>query len=117
MDVHIVSSLSLDLPYSAVIDNSRQPDCGSNLAIFALPNESSQCLDLAGLLEDSPCRSALRLRKKNKPAFNHVFAISVQSHSPGMSWSTKNLAPNWTGQAGLGGFTLTSTVGHVPPTA
>lgn len=106
---------------------SRRPDYGSsNLITFALANESSYLLELATFQEYSPCQLILQdfdifnasngssfPKNNNNPVFSNIFAISVQNHSAGVTWSAKSPAPEQTGTDGIGGGTSKSVAGNI----
>ena len=108
-------------------DASRRPDYGSsNLITFALANESSYLLELATFQEYSPCQLILQdfdifnasngssfPKNNNNPVFSNIFAISVQNHSAGVTWSAKSPAPEQTGTDGIGGGTSKSVAGNI----
>lgn len=111
-------------------DASRQPDYGLNLTTFAPASESNYRVNLAAFQEYSPCQLILQdlnnfkasngssfTKDNNNPVFSNIFAISVQNHSAGVTWSAVNPAPEQTGTDGIGGDTSKSTAGHILPMA
>ena len=111
-------------------DASRQPDYGSNITTFAPANESSYRVDLVEYQEYSPCQLILQdfgifnatngssfTKDNNNPVFSNIFAISVQNHSAGLTWSVDNPAPEQTGTDGIGGGISKSAAGHILPMA
>ncbi len=108
-------------------DASRHPDYGLNLTTFAPANESGYRVDLGTFQEYSPCQFILQdfdflnglngsnfTKNNNNPVFSNIFAISVQNHSAGVTWSAENPAPEQTGTDGIGG-TSKSVAGHILP--
>lgn len=110
-------------------DASRQPDYAINLATFAPANESNYLVELVTYQEYSPCQFILQdyssnasngsgsTRNSNNQVFSNIFAISVQNHSAGVTWSLENLAPEQTGTDGIGGGTSKNAAGHILPMA
>lgn len=115
---------------ASTTDASRRPDYGSNLTTFAPANESKFHVDLVTFQEYSPCQFILQdfnissasnnsgiTKDNNSPVFSNIFAISVQNHSAGVTWSADNPAPEQMGTDGIGGGTPKSAAGHILPMA
>lgn len=115
---------------ASMTDASRQPDYGFNITTFAPANESKFHVDLVTFQEYSPCQFILQdfntsstsnnseiTKDNNNPVFSNIFAISVQNHSAGVTWSAENPAPEQTGTDGIGGSTPKSAAGNTPPVA
>ena len=114
---------------ASMADASRHPDYAINLATFAPANESSYLVELVTYQEYSPCQLILQdytfnasngsgsAKNSNNPVFSNIFAISVQSHSAGVTWSAENPAPEQTSTDGIGGSASKSAAGHILPMA
>ena len=111
-------------------DASRQPDYGFNLTTFTAANESGFHVPLETFQEYSPCQFILQdfntsnasnssgfTKDNNSPVFSNIFAISVQNHSAGVTWSADNPAPEQTGTDGIGGGTSNGAAAHILPIA
>lgn len=108
---------------------SREPDYFSNITRSVPANGSSFLVDLMTFQEYSPCVFILEdlqfnystvpgLTKNNVyAAFSNLFAISVQNHSAGVTWSADNPAPEQNGTDGIGGGASKSIAGHIVPMA
>lgn len=112
-----------------IADASREPDYFSNITRSVPANGSSFLVDLMTFQEYSPCVFILEdlqfnystvpgLTKNNVyAAFSNLFAISVQNHSAGVTWSADNPAPEQNGTDGIGGGASKSIAGHIVPMA
>lgn len=108
---------------------SREPDFFFNITTSVPANESSFLVDLVTFQEYSPCNFILEdvqfnysaisgLTKNNVyAAFSNPFAITVQNHSAGVTWSAENPAPEQNGTDGIGGVTSKSVAGQIVPMA
>ena len=109
-------------------DASRQPDFASNLTISAPSSEPNYTVELVTFQDYSPCQFILQDFNLSKASsgsslpkdyynlvFSNIFAISVQNHSAGVTWSAVNPAPEQTGTDGIGGGTLKSAARRILP--
>lgn len=89
----------LDIHYQSHNDR-RQPPNRPRVKSFASANESRYCVELVTLQEYSPCQFILQdlhtfntsqgsslTKDNNNLVFSNIFAISIQNHSAGVTWS------------------------------